>query len=62
MCAYDCYTHLQLGHKHESADAMRYTYQTQTVNPVFMSDSAASSTELIAAGHFVDVPHVAGED
>ena len=60
MCAYD-YTHLQLGHKHESKDAKRYTYQTQTVKPVFMSDSTASVTELIAAGHCVAVPHVAGE-
>jgi hypothetical protein len=59
MCAHD-YTHLQLGRKHESKDAKRYTYQTQTVKPVFMSDSTASVTELIAAGHCVPVPHVAG--
>ena len=48
-------------HQHESADAMLYTYQTQTLTPVFKSHSAASSTELIAAGHCVPVPHVAGE-
>ena len=60
-CAYD-YTHFQLGNKHESADAKGYTYQTQTVKPVFMADSAASLMELIAAGHFVAEPHVSGED
>ena len=60
MCAYD-YTHLQLGHKHEITDTKRYIYQTQTVKPVFMSDSIVSLTELIAAGHCVAVPHVAGE-
>ena len=59
MCAHD-YTHLQLGRKHESKDAKRYTYQTQTVKPVFMSDTIASVTELISAGHCVAVPHVAG--
>jgi hypothetical protein len=53
MWLYD-YTHLQLGHKHEHKD------QTQTVKPVFMSDTTASVTELIAAGHCVAVPHVAG--
>jgi hypothetical protein len=37
------------------------TYQTQTVKPVFRSDSIVSLTELIAAGHCVAVPHVAGE-
>ena len=47
--------------QHESVDAMLYTYQTQTVAPVFKSHSAASVTELIAAGHCVAVPHVAGE-
>jgi hypothetical protein len=58
--AYD-YTHLQFGHKQERKDAKRYTYQTQTVKPVFMSDSIVSLTELIAAGHCVAVPHVAVE-
>jgi hypothetical protein len=61
MWLYD-YTHLQLGHKHERKDSKRYTYQTQTVKPVFMSDTTASVTELIAAGHCVAVPHVAGVD
>jgi hypothetical protein len=42
------------------ANAMLYTYQTHTVKPVFMADSAASSTELIEAAH-VGVPHVTGE-
>ena len=60
MCAYD-YTHLQVGHKHASKDAKRCTYQTQTVKPVFMSDSTVLVMELIAAGHCVAVPHVAGE-
>ena len=60
MCAYD-YTHFQLGHKHEITDTKRYIYQTQTVKPVFMSDSTASVTELIAGGHCVVVPHVAGD-
>jgi hypothetical protein len=55
MCAHD-YTHLQLGRKHESKDAKRYTYQTQTVKPVFMADIFASVTELIAAGHCVFGP------
>jgi hypothetical protein len=50
-------THLKLGHKHESKDAKRYTYQTQTVKPVIMSDSTASVTELITAGHCVVGPH-----
>ncbi len=62
MCAYD-YIHLQLGHKHESTDAKRYTYQTQTVKPVFISDAIALVTELIAAWQFVPAvpwPHVAG--
>jgi hypothetical protein len=62
MCAYD-YTHLQLGYKHKNKGAKRYTYQTQTVKPVFMSDSRVSVTALIAAVHFVPavpVPHVAG--
>ena len=40
----------------------RYTSQTQTLKPVLMAHSAASSTELIAAGHDVVVPHVSGED
>ena len=53
--------HLQLGHKHEITDTKRYIYQTQTVKPVFRSDSIVSLTELIAAGHCVAVPHVAGE-
>jgi hypothetical protein len=57
MCAYD-YTNLQLGRKHESKDAKSYTYQSQTVKPVFMADTIASVTELIAAGHCVDVPQV----
>ena len=57
MCAYE-YTHFQLAHKHESADAKRYTYQTQTAKPVLMADSAASSMELIEAAH-VSLPHVA---
>ena len=52
--------HLQLGHKHEITDTTRYIYQTQTVKPVFRSDSIVSLTELIAAGHFVLLPHVAG--
>jgi hypothetical protein len=60
MCAYD-YTHFQLGHKHESKDAKSYTYQTQTVKPVLMSDIIASVTVLIAAGHSVLLPHVEGE-
>ena len=34
---------------------MLYTYQTQTVAPVFMAHSAASSTELIEAAHVL--PH-----
>ncbi len=55
-------TRVQLGHKHERKDAKRYTYQTQTVKPVFMSDTTASVTELIPAGHCVAVPHVAGVD
>ena len=59
MCAYD-YTDLQLGHKHEITNAKRYIYQTQTVKPVFMSDSIVSLTELIATGHCVAVPHDAG--
>ncbi len=56
-------THLQLGHKHESKDAKRYTYQTQTLKPLFISDAIASVTELIAAWHCVravPLPHVAG--
>ena len=48
-------------HQHESADARLYTYQTQTVTPLFQAHSAASSMERIAAGHCVLVPHVAGE-
>ena len=48
-------------HQHESADARLYTYQTQTVTPLFQAHSAASSMERIAAGHSVLVPHVAGE-
>jgi hypothetical protein len=62
MCTYD-YTHLQLGYKHESKDAKRHTYQTQTLKPLFISDAIASVTELIAAWHCVravPVPHVAG--
>ena len=59
MCAYDN-THFQLGRKHESKDAERYTYETQTVKPVFMSDSTALVKELIADGHCVATPHVAG--
>jgi hypothetical protein len=58
MCAYD-YTHLRLGYKNKK-EAKRYTYQNQTVKPVFMADSVASVTELIAAGHScVPVQHVA---
>jgi hypothetical protein len=53
-------TYFQLGHKHESADAVLYTYPT--VKPILMSEIAVSSTELIAAGHAVSVPHVSGED
>jgi hypothetical protein len=45
-------------HKDESADTKRYAHQSQTVAPVFMSDSVVSFTELIAAGHCVDVPQV----
>jgi len=60
MCAYDN-THLQLGRKHESKDAERYTYETQTVKPVFMADTIVSVTELIAVGHCVFGPHVARE-
>jgi hypothetical protein len=62
MCAHEN-THLQLGRKHESKDAKRYTYQTQTVKPFLVVDSVASVTELIASLHFVaavPVPHVAG--
>ena len=44
-------THFQLMLKHESADSKRYAFQTHTVTPVFIADRAASSTELIAAGH-----------
>ena len=46
------YTHFQLGHKHESADAKHYSCQDQTV---FMADSIASSMELIDSAHVV--PH-----
>ena len=59
MCVYE-YTHHQLERNHESKDAKRYTHQTQTVKPAFMSDTIASVTELIAAGHGVVVPHVVG--
>ncbi len=49
------YTHFQLGHKHESADAKHYSWQDQTVKPVFMAGSIASSMELIDSAHVV--PH-----
>jgi hypothetical protein len=49
------YTHFQLGHKHEIADAKHYACQDQTVKPVFMADSIKSSMELIDSAHVV--PH-----
>ena len=51
---------LQLGHNPENKYAKRYTYQAQTLKPVFMSENIASVMELIAAGHCVIAPHVAG--
>ena len=45
--------------KHNTAHAMIYTFQSQTVKPVFRSDSTVSVMELIAAAH-ASVPHDSG--